>query len=115
MGKRFSKRAPAGKSRRKKKITKKSQTGSYRRVWSGTAMYTKGGLTKDDLCLNRNGKVISKKRFANSKKASFQIRRWLTCVKKARKKLGITGFVLINRGPKGKALYDAAKALYNKK
>merc|ERR1719474_1328952 len=83
------------KARRMKRVTKKSQTGSYRRVWSGTAIYTKGMLTKADLCLNIRGKVVSKKKHIHSKRV-FGIKTWLKALKKARTNLEITGFVLIN-------------------
>ena len=101
------------KTRRTKRKTKKSQTGSYRRVWSGTAVYTRGRLTKADLCINDRGKVVSKKKHILSKRM-FGIKKWLKAAKKTRKNLGTTGFVLINRGSEGKALYKTARALYKK-
>jgi len=120
-------RAPkaASKPKKAKKVTKKvrkpkrvskmalrkRQTGSFRRVWSGTAMYTKGGLMKKDLCMNKRGKVVSKKKSAQSKKANT-IGPWLAAVVKARKELGITGFCTINKGEEGVALYKKAQALY---
>merc|ERR1719295_1909367 len=99
--------------RRAKRVTKKSQTGTYRKVWNGTAKYTKGGLTKADLCINKHGKVVSKKKHALSKKRKGGMS-WMTAVKIARKNLGTIGFVLINKGPKGKALYQEAKRIHNK-
>merc|ERR1719383_1029635 len=80
--KQLPKRTPKKTIRRTKRITKKSQTGSYRRVWNGTAKYTKGGLTKDQLCLNKRGKVVSKKKYNNSKRSSFGIKKWLVALKK---------------------------------
>merc|ERR1712233_87940 len=95
-----------------KRVTKKMQTGSMRKVWSGTSVYTKGGLTKKDLMLNKKGKVVSKKKFASGQKLK-KASGWMTAVMKARKELGITGFCLMNRGAEGKALYKRAKELYN--
>merc|ERR1719284_2061342 len=56
------------KARKAKKVTKKSQTGSMRQVWNGTKVYTKSGMTKKDLCLNKNGRVMTKKQFKNGQK-----------------------------------------------
>merc|ERR1711881_462780 len=94
-----------------KRVTKKSQTGSKRKVWNGTAVYTKGGLTKKDLMLNKNGKVVSKKMFKKGQALKGKSG-WMAAVKKARKELGITGFVLMNRGAHGVALYQKAKELF---
>merc|ERR1719290_439370 len=74
--------------RRVKRKTKKSQTGTMRRVWNGTAMYTKGGLMKKDLCINKRGKVVSKKAMLNGKRAFKGIRGWLNATEQARKQLG---------------------------
>merc|ERR1739848_334721 len=93
------------KVKKAKKITRKMQTGSYRKVWNGTAKYTKGGLTKADLCQNKRGKIVSKKRM-NAKPSG-----WTAAVMKARKELGITGFCIVNRGAQGVALYKRAKEL----
>merc|ERR1719411_278089 len=80
-----------------KRVTRKMQTGSYRKVWNGTSKFTKGGLTKADLMLNKRGKVVSKKMFKNGQRLNKN-NTWMTCVMKARKELGITGFCLMNRG-----------------
>merc|ERR1712087_402580 len=97
------------KARKPKRVTKKSQTGAMRRVWNGTMVYTKGGLTKKDLCLSKSGKVMTKKQFKNGQRAKTT--GWMKAVAKARKELGITGFVLLNRGAQGQALYKKAKSL----
>merc|ERR1719336_804135 len=101
----------AKKARKPKRVTKKMQTGSMRRVWNGTKVYTKGGLTKKDLCLSKTGKVMTKKQFKNGQRAKQT--GWMKAVAKARKELGITGFVLMNRGAQGVALYKRAKELHN--
>merc|ERR1719245_2699849 len=87
------------KVKKAKRVTKKMQTGSYRKVWNGSSVFTKGGLTKPDLMLNKRGKVVSKKKFGQNKSG------WTAAVMKARKALGITGFCVINRGAQGVALY----------
>merc|ERR1712036_103101 len=98
------------KPRKPKRVTKKMQTGSLRKVWNGTKNFTKSGLTKKDLCLNANGKVMSKKAY----KWGQQVKKspWNAAVMEARKTLGITGFCAINRGAQGVALYTKAKELY---
>merc|ERR1712130_975071 len=97
-----------------KRITKKMQTGSYRKVWNGTSTYTKGGLTKADLMLNNKGKVVSKKMFKNGQRLQKAGKGgWMKAVMQARKELGITGFCAVNRGAQGVALYKRAKELHN--
>merc|ERR1712173_354361 len=96
------------KARKAKRVTKKSQTGSLRRVWNGTKVYTKSGLTKKDLIKTKSGRIMSKKQFKNGQRCKKT--GWMKAVAKARKELGITGFVLMNRGAEGKALYKAAKS-----
>merc|ERR1719297_590705 len=63
------------KAKRAKKVTKASQTGSYRKVWNGTKLYTKGGLMKKDLMLNKNNRVVSKK-MASARKANSKLSKW---------------------------------------
>merc|ERR1719245_1310158 len=87
----------------KKFVSKKSQTGSKRCVWNGSKMYTKKDLVKTE-----SGKIMSKKQF--KKAQSFKKSPWMRAVAKARKELGITGFVIMNRGAQGTALYKAAKS-----
>ena len=74
-------------------------------------MKTKGGLTKKDLMKNKQGKVISKKRYATGRK-NFKnggIAKWSKAVTEARKNLGITGFYAVK---KGSALYKEARKIY---
>merc|ERR1739848_870809 len=105
-------KAKAIRARKPTRITRKMQTGSMRKVWNGTSKFTKGGLTKADLMLNRNGKVVSKKQFAIGQKLQKRSGGWTAAVMNARKELGITGFCTINRGAQGVALYNRAKELY---
>merc|ERR1712202_59205 len=106
MGKKATRRA-----RKAKRVTKKSQTGSMRRVWNGSAMYTKGGLMKKDLCMNKRGKIVSKKQAARGKKSIKGLQGWLKATMQARKQLGLTGFVACKKGTK---YYILAKKLYGK-
>merc|ERR1712083_1100151 len=90
--------------------------GAKARVFSGKKVKTSGGLTKDKLCKNKNGKVVSKARSAASKKAFAQgpLKAWSLAVKQARKALDMTGFVPIGgKSARGRALYTKAKAIMN--
>merc|ERR1712108_62293 len=83
-------------------------------VFSGRKQKTTSGLTKDGLTKNKNGKVVSKKMSAQSKKryAKSPIKAWANAVKAARKALGVTGFVAIGgKSAAGRALYSKAKSL----
>ena len=42
--------------------------GSRAQVWHGTAYKTAGGLTKSHLHMNKNGRIVSKKKHATAKK-----------------------------------------------
>merc|ERR1711994_384403 len=112
MGASKPKKALARKAKRVKKVTKKSQTGSLRQVWNGSKLYTKSGLMKKDLCVNANGKVLAKKKAAAAKKSGSNIKGWCNAVKQARKELKITGFVALNKGAQGIAMYKKAKEIY---
>merc|ERR1712025_713896 len=61
-------------------------------VFNGTKEKTMSGLRKSDLIKSKSGKIVSKKQSA-----------------KARKALGVKGFVAVK---KGTALYKKAKELY---
>merc|ERR1719226_132000 len=83
-------------------------------VFSGKKQKTVGGLTKESLTKNRNGKIVSKKQSANAKKryARSPLKAWADAVKAARKALAVTGFVAIGgKSAAGKALYAKAKAI----
>lgn len=43
--------------------------GSRAQVWHGTASRTTGGLTKDDLMLNKQGRIVSIKKHEQGKLA----------------------------------------------
>merc|ERR1711924_572500 len=91
----------------KKKSVSKIAKGSHAKsmIFRGTKEKTVGGLTKSDLIKNKYGKVVSKKASLRAKKNSG----WTTAIQKARKALGLKGFVAIK---KGSALYKKAKELY---
>merc|ERR1712139_77233 len=91
----------------KKKSVSKIAKGKFRKtlVFRGTKEKTVGGLTKSDLVKNKYGKVVSKKASLRAKKNSG----WTTAIQKARKALGLKGFVAIK---KGSDLYKKAKELY---
>merc|ERR1712118_423312 len=78
-------------------------------VFRGNKAKTPGGLTASSLTKNKNGKVVSKKASAHGKKAYANIKGWTVAVQKARKALGVKGFVAVK---KGTALYKKAKELY---
>merc|ERR1719502_166950 len=88
----------------KKKAVSKIAKGKFARsvVFRGTKAKTLSGLTKGDLVKNKRGKIVTKKQVANGKKAYTNIKGWTAAVQKARKALGVKGFVAVK---KGSALY----------
>merc|ERR1719356_67592 len=83
-------------------------------VFSGRKEKTTSGLKKSDLVKSRAGKVVSKKASASGKRlyASSGIKKWADACKKARKELGLKGFVAIGgKSAEGKALYAKVKSL----
>ena len=94
----------------KKKAVSKIATGRFAKVvvFRGSKAKTSGGLTSSDLIKNARGKIVSKKASQRAKKNNY-IKGWTTAVQKARKALGLKGFVAIK---KGSALYKKAKELY---
>ena len=87
----------------KKKSVSKIAKGRLAKVmvFRGSKAKTVGGMTAKDLTKNKHGKVVSKKKSALSKKSP-----WIAAVTKARKALGVKGFVAVK---KGSALYNKAK------
>merc|ERR1712118_163256 len=76
------------------KKTKTPSIGSRRQVWGGYATKTSGGLRKGDLMLNKNGKLVSKRKSKAMKGRHFNtVTRWAECLKIAYKKLNFKGFV----------------------
>eukprot|EP00931_Biecheleriopsis_adriatica_P023124 TRINITY_DN1467_c0_g1_i1.p1 TRINITY_DN1467_c0_g1~~TRINITY_DN1467_c0_g1_i1.p1 ORF type:complete len:427 (-),score=143.72 TRINITY_DN1467_c0_g1_i1:40-1320(-) len=87
-----------------------------RKVMKGLLKKTASGLTKDDLVINKRGKIVSKKKSEQGKKryANF-LAVWVQAVKDARSKLNVKGFAAIGgRTQEGQELYETAKDLYEK-
>merc|ERR1719197_1091090 len=95
----------------KKKAVSKIAKGKFAKsvVFRGTKAKTQSGLTKGDLVKNKRGKIVTKKQVAAGKKSYAHIKGWVAACQKARKTLGVKGFVAIK---KGSALYKKAKELY---
>lgn len=79
-------------------------------VFNGRKEKTYTGLKKTDFKRNKAGKIVSRKASDRGKKAYARIKGWTEAVSKAKKNLGLTGFIAVK---KGSALYKAAKAIYN--
>merc|ERR1712146_767742 len=95
----------------KKKAVSKIAKGRYAKavVFRGTKAKTYTGLTKADLVKSKRGKIVSKKQQALGKKHyAKHAKAWISAVQKARKALGLKGFVAI----KGTPLYNKTKELY---
>merc|ERR1719353_1982333 len=76
-------------------------------VLSGRKEKTSGGLRREDLTKNGNGRVVSRKMSARGKRAwaGSKLKMWNDAVKKARKVLGLKGFVAVGgKTVAGKAL-----------
>merc|ERR1719163_2706069 len=84
----------------KKKAVSKIAKGKMAKsiVFRGSKAKTYTGLTKTDLTKNKRGKIVSKKMAANGKKAYANIKAWTVAVQKARKALGVKGFVAVKKG-----------------
>merc|ERR1719482_1261898 len=74
----------------------------------GSTTKTSTGFKKGDLMRSKSGKIVTKRQHAAGKKAFKNIKAWTTAITKARKDLGLTGFVAVK---KGTPLYKAAKAI----
>ena len=114
-------RKTAKKTTKKKKAKRVSKIAKGKRakssVFRGTKTKTSGGLTKDKLIKNKNGKVVSKAASASSKKryAKSGASAWAKACSAARSALKIKGFCAIGgKSAQGKALYAKAKSLYKK-
>merc|ERR1712070_934432 len=96
----------------KKKAVSKIAKGRYAKavVFRGTKAKTYTGLTKTDLVKNKRGKIVTKKQQSKGKALyASHGKAWISAVQKARKALGVKGFVAIK---KGTPLYTKAKELY---
>merc|ERR1712073_167305 len=101
-----------------KKVMKVSKIAKGKRaraaVFSGTKEKTLSGMTKSSLIKSKTGRIVGKKRSAESKKrfATSALKKWCDACKKARKELGIKGFCPVGgKTAQGKALYAKVKSL----
>merc|ERR1712137_777556 len=93
-----------------KEVKKISARLAKARVFRGAKDKTGGGLRKADLTKTRTGRVVSKKASIISMKLyPATLAKWTQACMKARKALGIEGFVAVS---KGSALYEKARELY---
>merc|ERR1712217_529704 len=98
-----------------KKAKKVSIKGKKWQVFAGKKLKTIGGLKKSDLKKNKNGKIVSAKKHAFGKKAYAKISGWTVAVAKARKALGVKGFVAVGGKKKeGQLLLSKARSFYKK-
>merc|ERR1719436_1028296 len=100
---------------KKMKMAKKvSIKGKKWQVFAGKKVKTVSGLKKSDLKKSKSGKIVSAKRSALSKKNfAKQIGKWHGAVVKARKALGIKGFVPVGGKTKaGQAFLAKARSFY---
>jgi hypothetical protein len=98
--------------RLKKKAVSKIATGRLAKVvvFRGSKVKTTGGLSSTDLIKNSRGRIVSKKQSLLAKKRfASGIKGWMVAVQKARKALGLKGFVAIK---KGTPLYNKAREFY---
>merc|ERR1711865_843564 len=99
----------------KRKAMKVSQIGKGRMaksmVFKGSKAKTTGGLTKDKLIKNKNGKVVAKSRSLNAKKGKSAA--WARALVQARKALGVKGFLAMGgKSREGQALLKKVRSLY---
>merc|ERR550514_1549899 len=95
-----------------KKFKKTSKIVAKSIVFRGGIVHGGTSLKKADLVKSKSGKIVSRKRSALAKKRyASGIGKWTAAVVKARKELGVKGFVAIK---KGSALYKKAKEFYGK-
>merc|ERR1719361_1786597 len=80
-------------------------------VFAGRKEKTASGLKKTDLMKNKRGKVVTKKSHAAGIRSYAAIKGWTIACQKAKKALGLKGFVACK---KGSPFYKKAKELYVK-
>merc|ERR1711911_312804 len=91
--------------------------GAKARVFAGQKEKTASGLKKSQLMRNKEGKVVTKKKSAQGKKAYQKngLAKWNKACMQARKALGIKGFQTVGgKTPKGQALLKKARSFYKK-
>merc|ERR1719510_2494613 len=102
----------------KKRAASKVARGRFRKalVFRGSKQKTSGGLTRESLIKNKNGRIVNKAASARAKKTMPPaFRAFGEAVKKARKELGITGFCPVGgKTAQGKALHAKVKSILGK-
>merc|ERR1711939_1147690 len=94
----------------KKAMKKKVYKFAKKAVFYGKITKTVGGLTKASLMKSKSGKIVSTKQSKKGKALYSKYgAKWISAVTKARKALGVKGFVAIK---KGSAQYKKAKSFY---
>merc|ERR1711973_833518 len=111
----------SGKTGMKKKAKRVSKVakgrGAKARVFLGLKEKTQSGLKKSQLMKNKEGKIVTKKKSAQGKKAYQKngLAKWNKACMQARKALGVKGFQVIGgKTSKGQALLKKARSFYNK-
>jgi len=105
----------AMKSMKKRSMKKRvSKTGKRVSVFHGTKHHTNGGCTKNDFKKNRAGRIVSRRVSDQAKKSKGYkvVKAWAAANVKARKALGIRGFVPMGgKTARGQALLKKARSL----
>ena len=70
--------------------------GTRAQVWHGTAYKTSGGLTKNDLLQNKNGRIVSRAKHSTAKKENRLVKAGFGTKK------GVFGYVQLNKKTKSK-------------
>ena len=100
--------------RRMKKAKRVSIIGRKWQVFAGTKLKTVGGLKKADLMKNKQGKIVSRRKCASSRK-NKKIAAWGIAFKAARRALGVRGFCPCGgKTASGQALLKKTRSLYRK-
>ena len=114
-GKRKAKKAAKPKrarSRSRKKRVSKIAKGRLAKsqVFKGRKAKTVGGLKKANICRNKHGRYVSKKKSSRGKKNN-----WMKAVSRARRALKVKGFCPVGgKSAAGKRLLAKARAFYKK-
>ena len=100
----------------KKKAVSKIARGKRAKaaVFLGRKEKTASGHSRSDLMKTKHGRIVTKAKHAQGKKAYAYISAWTEALQKARKELGIKGFCAVNgKTAQGKALYAKTKAIFS--
>jgi len=108
---RTTKAKKAKKPKKKRRVSKVAKGRMAKcQVFKGRKAKTVGGLCKKDLCRNKHGRYVSKKKSARGKKNG-----WMKAVSRARRSLKVKGFCPVGgKSAAGKALLAKARGFYKK-